>query len=40
MLRALVENDGKPLSVQELVEKTKADPLLISKYLVLEYRDR
>lgn len=31
VLHALVENDGKPLSAQELAEKTKADSLLISK---------
>ncbi len=32
MLQALVENGGKPLSVQELAEKTKAEPLLISRW--------
>ena len=31
MLQALVGHGGKPLSVQELAEKTKADPLLTSK---------
>lgn len=31
VLQALVENGGKPLSVQELAEKTKAEPLLMSK---------
>lgn len=33
LLQALVENGGKPLSAQELGEKTKMEPLLISKRL-------
>ena len=34
VLPLLVENGGKPLSVEELAEKTKADPLLISTFIL------
>lgn len=33
VLQALLENGGKPLSVQELAEKTKAEPLLITRFM-------
>ncbi|MCJ1416203.1 hypothetical protein MMC32_002538 [Xylographa parallela] len=33
VLQALVESGVKPLSVQELAEKTKADPLLITRFM-------